>query len=192
MPRPWASPCQQPGSGSRSPARWCLGGTTRGHQLSPSLSDGAQRGPPVLTMQQRGRGSVQDAWGTLGDPLRHQCGTGAHQLCCHLAAGSSVPFQWPVIKDLHHSLFQGCVGAGGRDGEGETPCTALGCSYNASPPAEPGNPLCSSPPTLKTPRKGKGFIHPGPKSSEEKARLLVGGPGSPHVPPPLAHPGRMW
>lgn len=155
------------------------------HQSSLSPWDGVQPRLPVLTVQQRSRESVQHARGTLGDPLRHQRGAGTHRLCRHLAAGSSVPFQRPVIEDLHHGLFQGCVGAGGRDGEGETPGTTPRCSRDASPPAEPGNPLCSSPPTLKTPQKGKGFTHPGPKSSEASGgwpRLSpchVSPPGSP-------------
>lgn len=164
-------------------------GTTGGRHpsLSPSPSAGAQRGPPLLTVQQRGRQPVQHARGTLGDALGHQRGAGAHRLCRHRAAGRPVPVQRPVVEDLHHGLFQGCVGTGGRDREGETPSTAPGCGRHASPPAEPGDPLRSSPPSPKTPREGKDFYPPW---AETERGFGWAAPVVPVFPP--AHPGRTW
>lgn len=127
----------------------------------------------MLTVQQRGRGSVQHARGALQDPLGHQRGTGAHRLHGHLARGTAFPLQRPVVQDLHHGLFQGSVGTDGQQGEG-------------SPLAEPGKPLCSFP-ALKTPRKRINLTHPG---RQNQPRLWVGGPGCPHRANPPGSPGQ--
>lgn len=51
-------------------------------------------------------------------------------------------------------------------------------------------PLCSSPPALKMPRKGKGFTHPGLKSDRfTTGRKKRRGAATSH---PSAHLGRTW
>ena len=158
-----------------------------GPSVPPVPLGWAPRALPALTVQQRGRGSVQHARGALGDPLGHQRGAGAHRLGCHPAAGSAGPFQRPVVEDLHHGLFQCGVRAGGREGDGESPGTAPATRPPQQSPETPRIPLLLP---QKCPGTGKAVPTPAQNQARRKRGFGWGAPAVPAPPPRLTPAGR--